>query len=53
MWSPKCAPAMIHSLTYRLEYEQTGGGIAPRLAHILFDPLFWLCQRLAWALVRW
>jgi GT2 family glycosyltransferase len=44
---------LIHSLTYRLDYEQTGRGMAPLLAHILFDPLFWLCQRLAWALVRW
>jgi GT2 family glycosyltransferase len=44
---------LIHSLTHRLDYEQTGGKTAPRLAHILFDPLFWFCQRLAWALVRW
>ena len=44
---------LIHSLTHRMDYEQTGGVMAPRLAHALFDPLFWLFQRLAWALVRW
>jgi GT2 family glycosyltransferase len=44
---------LIRSLTHRLGYEQTGEGMAPRLAHALFDPLFWLSQRLAWALVRW
>jgi hypothetical protein len=44
---------LLHSLTHRLGYEQTGGGIAPRLAHVLFDPLFWIFHRLAWTLVRW
>jgi len=44
---------LIRTLTHRLEYEQTGGAMAPRLAHALFDPLFWLFQRLAWTLVRW
>jgi GT2 family glycosyltransferase len=44
---------LIHSLTYRLDYEQAGGGLPPRLAHALFDPLFWLFQRLARTLVRW
>lgn len=44
---------LIHSLTHRMDYEQTVGGMVPRLAHVLFDPLFWLFQRLAWALVRW
>jgi len=44
---------LIRTLTHRLDYEQTGGGMAPRLAHVLFDPLFWLFQWLAWTLVRW
>ncbi len=34
--------------TYRLAFEQTGGGMAARLAHLLFDPLFWLWR---WAVV--
>jgi hypothetical protein len=44
---------LLRALTHRLAYEQTGSGAAPRLAHAFFDPLFWLCGRLARALVRW
>lgn len=44
---------LLRPLVYKLSYEQTGDGMAPRMAHVLFDPLFWLLQRLAWALVWW
>jgi GT2 family glycosyltransferase len=44
---------LIETVTYRLAYEQTGGGLAPRLAHLLLDPLFYVCQRFALAVVRW
>ena len=33
--------------TYRLDFEQTGGGPVAWIAHLVFDPLFWLCGR--WA----
>ena len=46
-------PDLLRPLTYRLAFEQTGGGVVPRAAHALFDPPFWLLQRPAWALVKW
>jgi hypothetical protein len=33
--------------TYRLDFEQTGGGPVAWIARLVFDPLFWLCGR--WA----
>lgn len=38
---------------YRLAYEQVAGSVVARLAHLLFDPLFFLLHRLALALLRW
>jgi GT2 family glycosyltransferase len=35
---------LLSPAAYRLGYEQTGGGLIPRLAHWLFDPFFWLAR---------
>lgn len=37
----------------RLDFEQTGRGALPTTAHLLFDPLFLVFQRLALLLIRW
>ena len=37
---------LIESCTYRLAFEQTGGGRVARIAHWAFDPLFLLLKRL-------
>ncbi len=44
---------LLAALTHRLAFEQTGDGVVPRLAHLLFDPLFLLLHRLVLLLVRW
>ena len=38
---------------FRLDYAQSGGGPAARLASWIFDPLFWAWQRLALAVMWW
>jgi GT2 family glycosyltransferase len=38
---------------WRLAYEQTVNGPVGRLAHLVFDPLFFLLFRLALAVIRW
>ena len=38
--------------THRLMYEQTGNGLAARLAHALLDPLFLVSQRIALAIME-
>jgi hypothetical protein len=42
---------LLAQIQYRLGYEQTGGGWLPRLAHSVFDPLFWLARLFARGLV--
>jgi hypothetical protein len=37
----------------RLAFEQTGSGFVTRLAHLAFDPLFYVLQRLALMVIRW
>jgi GT2 family glycosyltransferase len=44
---------LLKRLTHRLAYEQTGGGPLAGLAHLLFDPLFFLCHRFVLLAVRW
>ena len=39
--------------TWRLAFEQTGPGATVRLAHWVFDPLFWVSYGLARLLVWW
>ena len=39
--------------TYRLAFQQSVGGLLPRLASLVFDPLFFLLHRLALAVIRW
>ena len=39
--------------TYRLAFEQSAGGPLPRLASLVFDPLFFLLHRLTLAVIRW
>jgi len=38
---------------FRLDFEQADGGIAAKGAHLIFDPLFYLWQRLMLGVVRW
>lgn len=38
---------------YRLRYEQTGAGLAAKLAKAVFDPTFWALRGLALGLMRW
>ena len=40
---------LVAASTYRLAFEQTGNGLAARMAHFLFDPLFFILRQ--WALV--
>ena len=44
---------MIAGCTHRLAFEQTGEGAIARLAHAVFDPLFYALHRVALALVWW
>jgi len=44
---------LIADCVYRLAYTQTGEGIGARLAQIVFDPLFYMLQRVALAVIRW
>ena len=37
----------------RLAYEQTGGGTITRLAHIVFDSLFYILKQIALLLIWW
>jgi len=38
---------------YRLPFEQTGGGLVACLAHLMFDPAFFVLHRMSLALIRW
>jgi GT2 family glycosyltransferase len=44
---------LIGRCTYRLAFEQVGHSPVTRLARLVFDPLFFLLQRLALAVMRW
>ena len=44
---------LLETMTYRIAFEQTGNGVVAKLAHICFDPLFWLQSQLVRLLVRW
>ena len=44
---------LIAQCTHRLGFEQTGPGFIARVAHVVFDPLFFLLHRLALTLVWW
>ena len=44
---------LIADCTHRLAYDQTGEGIGARLAQRVFDPLFYILQRVALAVIRW
>lgn len=35
---------MLEELHFRLEFEQTGDDFVTKLAHLIFDPIFWLMQ---------
>lgn len=39
--------------SYRLNFEQTGKGSLSHVCHVVFDPLFFVLQRLVLALVWW
>jgi len=45
--------SLLKLLTHRLAYEQTGTGAVTVLARFVFDPLFFLCHRLALLGVWW
>jgi GT2 family glycosyltransferase len=44
---------LVGQCTHRLAYEQTGSGPLAWLAHLVFDPLFFVFQRLALVLIWW
>lgn len=44
---------LLQEMTYHLAFAQTGPGTAPKLAHWLFNPMFWLQGRMSNLLVRW
>jgi GT2 family glycosyltransferase len=44
---------LLARMTHRLAYEQTGTGVLTVLARLVFDPLFFLCHRLALIAVWW
>jgi GT2 family glycosyltransferase len=44
---------LIASCSHRLAFEQTGAGLPVRLAHRVCDPLFYMYQRLALAVIWW
>jgi hypothetical protein len=44
---------LIAGCTYRLAYAQTASGPLARIVHAVFDPLFFVLQRGALALIRW
>jgi GT2 family glycosyltransferase len=44
---------LLTELTYRMEFEQTGNDATTRLAHAVFDPLFFAAYRLMMLLIRW
>jgi GT2 family glycosyltransferase len=43
---------LVAGCIHTLAFEQTGEGIITRIAHLVFDPLFFALQRLALALTR-
>jgi GT2 family glycosyltransferase len=45
--------SILNMTGYRLGFEQTGGAWVARLAHWVFDPLFYLSAGLARRVVRW
>lgn len=44
---------LVRRASSRLAYEQTDGAAAARLAHLLFDPLFYLWQRVLLLFLWW
>lgn len=44
---------LVAGCAWQLAYEQTGVGLVARLARIVFDPLFFVLQRLALAVIHW
>jgi GT2 family glycosyltransferase len=44
---------LLHRLPYRLAFEHTGSTVSAKIAHVLFDPLFWLTHLILHATVRW
>ena len=44
---------LLASCQYELEFEQTGSSLVTRLAHLVFDPFFFLYQRLLLFIIRW
>jgi hypothetical protein len=45
--------SLLREHNWQLEFEQTGPGLVPRLARIVFNPLFWLLKGLALLLIWW
>lgn len=44
---------LIADLDFRLEFEQTGDDFVTKVAHLVFDPVFWLMHRFLLVVVRW
>jgi GT2 family glycosyltransferase len=45
--------ALLRSTGYRMDFEQTDRSFIASLAHLVFDPLFFLLRQLAFVLVWW
>lgn len=44
---------LVKQSPYRLDFEQTGGGLPTRIARAVFDPMFLVLHRLSLRLIRW
>lgn len=44
---------LLAATTHQIAFEQTGDGFVARMAHLVFDPPFFLARQLALFLVRW
>lgn len=44
---------LLTTFSHRLAFEQTGDDFIARMAHVVFDPLFFVLYRLALLIIRW
>ena len=44
---------MLRSHTWRLAFEQAGSGIKTTLAHLFFEPLFWVLKGMTYLFIWW
>lgn len=44
---------LLRAAHYRLDFEQTGAGLVADLAHVVFDPLFFVARKAMLAVIFW